>query len=180
MRRHFNIVVIVCAITLASCCNSSRNECFANKSFEDISSDEDTEYLYAEAEAELVTCPICNGLGYYQFSSDDIMAPTYQCCACNGSGKCNVETAQQAIQSQAQFEAIINGMGITNGCEYCGNSRSASQIEYQLQKANELLESMEENYANCEGFVVSAQYPHMIAKQKERILELESELRNAY
>ena len=118
----------------------------------------------------MVTCPMCNGTGVFDFMPGDVMAPKQTCGACNGNGVCDVNTAQQVRQAQAQIDAMMSGGG---------SGRDVYQIEYELNKAYELLESMEEGYANSDGVVVRSQYPRMIADQKERIRQLEAELRNA-
>lgn len=136
MSRNFNFALIVCILIFWSCGKSSRNKYFVDNSFEEFSSDAETEYIDTDVgtDTEIVTCPICGGLGYYQFNSDDLMAPTYQCWACNGSGECDVESAQQAMQSKAQLDALINGQDLMNGSMPSGDldvSISSSSDEYQ-------------------------------------------------
>ncbi len=113
------------------------------------------------------------------FMPGDVMAPKQTCGACNGNGVCDANTAQQVMQAKAQIDAMMGDGSSTDGNSSGGSGREAYQIEYELNKARELLESMEEAYANADGVVVRAQYPMMIADQKERIRQLEAELRNA-
>ena len=83
------------------------------------------------------------------------------------------------MQAKAKIDAMMGDGSSTDSHSFGGSGREAYQIEYELNKARELLESMEEAYANADGVVVRAQYPRMIADQKERIRQLEAELRNA-
>lgn len=82
------------------------------------------------------------------------------------------------MQPKAQIDAMMGG-GSAEGYSSGGSGRDAYQIEYELNKAYELLKSMEEAYTNSDGIVVRLQYLQMIAEQKERIRQLEAELRNA-
>ena len=92
------------------------------------------------------------------------MAPKVKCEACNGTGQCDAETA-------GQLQQMFN---VTNTVK-----RSVNEIEYDLQKAYDLLESMKNDYNNCSSGVLKAQYPSRIEQQKARIAQLEAELRNA-
>lgn len=167
------------SVFLISCSNSSKSGSYENNSFGEYSSSESEDAGYNEQEAQMVTCPMCNGTGIFDFMPGDMMAPKQTCGACNGNGVCDVNTAQQVIQAKAQVDAMMGGGGSAGGYSSSGSGRDAYQIEYELNKAYELLESMEEGYANSDGVVVRSQYPRMIADQKERIRQLEAELRNA-
>ena len=57
--------------------------------------------------------------------------------------------------------------------------RRKESAEMELRKAYELLQSMEYDYENCTSGVLRAQYSNMIAEQKQRIAQLEQELRYA-
>ena len=108
------------------------------------------------------------------------MAPTVKCSACGGKGVCTASTAKKMIEMRNEVNSMMNGGNqiIPNqGGRRSG--RSAYEIQNDLNKAYQLLNSMEENYRNCTSVVVAAQYPNMIANQKERIRQLEAELRNA-
>lgn len=172
-------VFLLGSVFLISCGNSSKSGSYENNSFGEYSSSESEGAGYEEQEAQMVTCPMCNGTGIFDFMPGDMMAPKQTCGACNGNGVCDVNTAQQVIQAKAQVDAMMGGGGSAGDYSSGGSRRDAYQIEYELNKAYELLESMEEGYANSDGVVVRSQYPRMIADQKERIRQLEAELRNA-
>ena len=165
------------------CSDDSMWKLFKNVSYENnpfgentYSETEEDDY---EQESQMVTCPMCNGTGIFDFMPGDMMAPKQTCGACNGNGVCDVNIAQQVMQAKAQVDAMMGGEGNADGYNSGKSGRDAYQIEYELNKAYELLESMEEGYANSDGVVVRSQYPRMIADQKERIRQLEAELRNA-
>ena len=166
-------------VSMTACGNSTKSGSYENNPFGEYSSSESEDAGYEEQEVQMVTCPMCNGTGVFDFMPGDVMAPKQTCGACNGNGVCDVNTAQQVRQAQAQIDAMMGGGGSDDGYSSGGSGRDAYQIEYELNKAYELLESMEEGYANSDGVVVRSQYPRMIADQKERIRQLEAELRNA-
>lgn len=171
-------IALVTLVLMTSCENSSKRSSYESNSFSENTYSETEEDDY-EQEAQMVTCPMCNGTGIFDFMPGDMMAPKQTCGACNGSGECDANTAQQVRQAQAQIDAMMGGGGNAGSYSSGGIGRDEYQIEYELNKAYELLESMEEGYANSEGVVVRSQYPRMIADQKERIRQLEAELRNA-
>ena len=166
-------------ILLTSCGNTSKSNSYESNPLDEYSTSESEEDNYRDEETQLVTCPMCNETGIFDFMPGDMMAPKQTCGACNGNGVCDVNTAQQVMQAKAQVDAMMGGGGSAGGYNPGGSGRDAYQIEYELNKAYELLESMEEGYANSDGVVVRSQYPRMIADQKERIRQLEAELRNA-
>ena len=140
-----------------------------------------------------VVCPMCGGTGVVEYIPGDVFAPQVQCSACNGTGRCDARTAQQVIDAQRQVNNMFGGgyqnqaqddwvqAGNSGGYGYGGgNGRSIHQIEYDLRKAYEQLESLERDYRNCSSGVISAQYPQLIANQQNRIAQLEAELRNAH
>lgn len=178
MKFCINNSLLLLLILLSACGNSSRNNIYDNNSDGDYSSSELLESDNEEQEAQLVTCPMCNGTGIFDFMPGDVMAPKQTCGACNGNGVCDVNTAQQVMQAKAQVDAMMGGGG-SAGYSSGGGARDAYQIEYELNKAYELLEGMQRDYENCTSGVIRAQYPRMIAEQKERIRQLEAELRNA-
>ena len=165
-------------VLMTACGNSSKSGSYENNPFGECSSSEE-ETGYGEQEAQMVTCPMCNGTGIFEFMPGDVMAPKQTCGACNGNGLCDVNTAQQVMQAKAQVDAMMGGGGSAGGYSSGGSGRDAYQIEYELNKAYELLEGMQQDYENCSSGVIRAQYPRMIADQKERIRQLEAELRNA-
>ena len=171
------LALILVGLLFISCGKSKKNNPFEKEPLQESSVSESEENNSRVQEAQLVTCPMCNGI--FDFMPGDVMAPKQTCGACNGNGVCDANTAQQVMQAKAQIDAMMEDGSSTDG--YCsgGSGREVYQIEYELNKARELLESMEEAYANADGVVVRAQYPRMIADQKERIRQLEAELRNA-
>lgn len=171
------IALVVLVLTTA-CGNSSKSSSYENNPFGESTYSETEEDDY-EQEAQAVTCPMCNGTGIFDFMPGDMMAPKQTCGSCNGSGMCDANTAQQVRQAQAQIDAMTGGGGSAGGYSSSGSGRDAYQIEYELNKAYELLEGMQQDYENCTSGVIRAQYPRMIADQKERIRQLEAELRNA-
>ena len=172
-------VFLLGALLLISCGNSTKSNSYENYPFGEYSTSESEEDDYGKEEAQLVTCPMCNGTGIFDFMPGDVMAPKQTCGACNGNGVCDVNTAQQVRQAKAQIDAMMDGSGSTDGYISGGSGRDAYQIEYELNKAYELLEGMQQDYENCSSGVIRAQYPRMIAEQKERIRQLETELQNA-
>lgn len=173
------LALILVGLLFISCGKSKKNNPFEKEPLQESSVSESEENNSRVQEAQLVTCPMCNGTGIFDFMPGDVMAPKQTCGACNGNGVCDANTAQQVMQAKAQIDAMMGDGSSTDG--YCsgGSGREVYQIEYELNKALELLESMEEAYANADGVVVRAQYPRMIADQKERIRQIEAELRNA-
>ena len=172
-------VFLLGCVFLISCGNSSKSGSYENNPFGEYSSSESEDAGYEEQETQMVTCPMCNGTGIFDFMPGDVMAPKQTCGACNGNGVCDVNTAQQVIQAKAQVDAMMGGGGSAGDYNLGGSGRDAYQIEYELNKAYELLEGMQRDYENCSSGVIRAQYPRMIADQKERIRQLEAELRNA-
>ena len=167
------------SVFLISCGNSPKSGSYENNPFGKYTSSESGDGDYEKPESQMVTCPMCNGTGIFDFMPGDMMAPKQTCGACNGNGVCDLNTAQQVRQAQAQIDAMMGGGGSADGYNSGGSGRDAYQIEYELNKAYELLEGMQRDYENCSSGVISAQYPRMIADQKERIRQLEAELRNA-
>jgi len=157
--------VFAVLVLLTSCGNSSKS----SNRYSDGSNGGTSSVL-------MVACPMCGGSGIFEFMPGDVMAPRQTCQGCQGNGLVTQETAQQIMQAKSQVDAMMNGGGNYNN----GNrGRSAYEIEQDLRKAYELLEGMEYDYANCTSVVSKAQYPRMIADQKEQIRRLEMELRNA-
>lgn len=179
MKSILSFFAVMSLILLTACGNSSKSKLNENNPFGEYSTSESEDNDYGEEEAQMVTCPMCNGTGIFDFMPGDMMAPKQTCGACNGNGVCDVNTAQQVMQAKAQVDAMMGGGGSAGGYNSGGSGREAYQIEYELNKAYELLEGMQQDYENCSSGVIRAQYPRMIADQKERIRQLEAELRNA-
>ena len=116
-------------------------------------------------QSQLVICPMCGGSGIFEYMPGDIMAPREICAGCNGTGMC---TEEQARNIQGFMAPTHQSTG-----------RSAQEIQYDLNKAYDLLADMERQYENCSSVTIAAQYPSMIQQQRERIQRLEEELRHA-
>lgn len=176
IKAYLFVLAFVAASMLSSCGFSS------SRDVENNSYPYNTTIEYGNGnyqQRQMVQCPMCGGTGVFDYLPGDVFAPKVECPACHGQGECDINSAQEAMQAMAQAEAIMSG-GYGGG--YDGNyssGRSAYEIEYDLRKAYDLLQSMEEDYRNCSSGVIAAQYPSMIANQQERILQLEAELRNA-
>ena len=112
-----------------------------------------------------VICPMCGGTGTFEYIPGDIMTPREQCVGCNGTGMC---TEEQARNIQGFMTPTHQSTG-----------RSAQEIQYDLNKAYDLLADMERQYENCSSVTIAAQYPSMIQQQRERIQRFEEELRHA-
>lgn len=175
MKTFHSSLTIIALVLMTACGNSSKSNnlsgAYSSSGLEGVG--------YEEQESQMVICPMCNGTGIFDFMPEDIMAPKQTCGACNGNGVCDVNTAQQVMQAKAQVDAMFGGGGSAGGYSSGRSGRDAYQIEYELNKAYELLEGMQQDYENCSSGVIRAQYPRMIADQKERIRQLEMELRNA-
>lgn len=172
-------VFLLGGVFLISCGNSSKSGSYENNPFGGNPSSELEVNNYEGQGTQLVTCPMCNGTGIFEIMPGDLMAPRETCSACSGSGVCDANTAQQVMQAKAQVDAMLGGGGSAGGYNSGRSGRDAYQIEYELNEAYELLEGMQRNYDNCSSGVIRAQYPRMISEQKERIRQLEAELRNA-
>ena len=154
------LLVIAVVLGVVSCGTSSQGN--------DNSSGKDYPNRTNSQAPQMVVCPMCGGFGEFEYMSGDIMAPKTLCTGCNGQGKCDVATAQQIMQIQSQFDKDKQ------------THRSVAEIQYDLQKARELLASMEDGYKNCSSVVTKSQYPRMISDQKAHIRRLEEELQMAY
>lgn len=162
-------------VLFISCSNIPKNSSNGNF-FDGYSSDEANNSEYVE-QVQLVTCPMCNGTGIFDFMPGDVMAPKQTCGACSGSGVCDASTAQQIGQLQEQINSM--NQQFTNEFSTLPMRKSRAAIQMLLDKAYELLQSMQTAYDNSSSVVLKTLYPRMIAEQKERIRKLEEELRNA-
>ena len=136
-------------ILLTSCGNTSKSNSNENNPLDEYSTSESEEDNYRDEETQLVTCPMCNGTGIFDFMPGDVMALKQTCGACNGNGVCDVNTAQQVMQAKAQVDAMMGGGGSASGYSSGGSGRDAYQIEHELNKAYEPLEGMQQDYENC-------------------------------
>lgn len=165
------IVMVVLVMIIIYSCNdsSSKNSTYelSGTNYEQGNTSGSDEQMYA--------CPMCGGTGIFEVMPGDVMAPKQICQGCGGNKFVTAEQAQNIMETKKQVDAIMGGNNGTSG----NSSRSAYEIEYDLRKAYDLLESMENDYQNCSSGVMKAQYPNMIADQKALINRLENELRNA-
>lgn len=118
-----------------------------------------------ESSQRSVICPMCGGSGIFEYIPGDVMAPREQCAGCNGTGWC---TEEQAQNIQSFMNPAVQRTG-----------RSSQEIQYDLNKAYNLLADMERQYEECSSVTIAAQYPSMIQRQREHIMRLEEELRLA-
>lgn len=173
MKTH-NIVLAVGVSIISSCGFVSNENTEENAYPHNTTMNYDDEDCTNDPQQQLAQCPMCGGTGIFDYMPGDIYAPKVECPACNGHGMCDINRAQEAMQAIAQANAMMREGG--NGYR---SGRSTYEIEYDLRRANDLLQSMEEDYHNCSSSVIAAQYPSVIANQKELIRQLEAELRNA-
>lgn len=75
MKRLLSYVAFVVCVLITACGNSSRNNSYENNPFEECSSSESEGGDYAEQEIQMITCPIYNGTGIFDFMPGDVMAP---------------------------------------------------------------------------------------------------------
>ena len=179
MKKLIDILLIV--IALCSCDNTSSN---SNYSFENSDTQNENEYVdeYDDENdsgesSQMVVCPMCGGSGVIEFMPGDVMAPKETCQGCGGYGQVTVAQAKQIEVAINQMNDVMNSNDEYSGGE--NTERSSYQIEMELKKAYELLQGMEYDYENCTSVVLRAQYSNMIAEQKQRIYQLEQELRYA-
>ena len=164
-------------MTMASCGNRSRSDSGNPQDDSRSPSSSSADEYQGNQQGLYVQCPMCGGTGIFDYMPGDIMAPKVKCEACSGTGQCDAGTAGQIQQMFNDINIMIDE-GYDNVEGYI-SGRSASEIEYDLQKAYDLLESMRNDYINCSSGVLKAQYPSMIEQQEAKIAQLEAELRNA-
>lgn len=183
MKKTFIIATIIgMAMMVTSCGNSSSSDSRYTPNDDWSSTESDDNYYSNDQRTEYVRCPLCNGTGTVYLVPGDYMSQQ-TCEACRGTGQCDENIARQIQQMYDDIHAMAGG-GYNNGGGYYdgggySSGRSAYEIEYDLQRAQELLEDLEESYNECSSGVLRAQYPSMIAEQRARIAQLEAELRNA-
>lgn len=165
MKRNKLLMALV-VLLMASCGggSSSNSTSYDNKSY----------VPNTGQQIQMLTCPMCNGTGIFYLIPGDFMSQQ-PCGACGGKGICDANTAQQVMEAIQQVNSIIGGSG---GYNQGGRGRSIAEIEYDLRKAYDQLRSLEDAYNNCSSGVLRTQYPQMISDQRERIRQLEYELRN--
>lgn len=108
---------------------------------------------------QMVTCPMCGGTGIFCLMPDDLFAPRSTCSACNGTGMCTAEQANNIREAIHQTNSFMNGNGMDT--PHC-SGRSAYEIRRDLDKAYRLLDDMERQYRECSSVTIAAQYPSMI------------------
>lgn len=171
-----NLVVLFVMISVCSCSNSSSN----NTTYESGKNEYELDDSYKDDEQigndeQMYVCPMCGGTGVFEIMPGDVMAPKQVCQGCGGNKVVTAEQAQNIMEAKRQVDAMMGGNSGISG----NSGRSAYEIELDLKKAYELLESMEYDYQQCSSGVTKSQYPSMIADQKAYIRRLENELMNA-
>lgn len=164
-------------ITMGMCaCSSSPSDYSGYEKFSPAQEENHAATTTEEADRQMYNCPMCGGTGIYEYMPGDVMAPVEVCPGCEGQKVVTAERAQKIMEMQSQ----VSGMVSTDGAgRTSGSGRSAYEIELELRKAYEMLEDMERNYQQCTSVVTQAQYPRMIAEQKQYIAQLEAEWQNA-
>lgn len=173
--RNFRTYIIICAvISLASCGNTSKSSCYENNPFEEDSSSRSEEICYEEQEAQMVTCPMCCGTGF--FEPVEKLADKQVCDICKGNGVCGIRIAQQVKQGQEKIQEMERQLIV----EFTGHVSPK-----QLDMAYKVLTDLQYTYANCSdakwpisAVLIKVLYPRMIEDQKRRIKLLETELHN--
>lgn len=108
MKYCLSITLIAMLLCLVACGGSS-----SNRSYSDSEYSEDTEYSRSDEgeetsdaeessdnEEAMITCPICNGTGVFEYMPGDAMAPRVQCPGCNGNGQVTQEQYNKIIETQ--------------------------------------------------------------------------------
>lgn len=159
------IIVVLGILACVSCNNSTpSNRYMPNQNDEQ----ESTDYDSNQGSARQVQCPMCGGTGVFELMPGDVMAPKQTCTGCGGNGIVTAETAQQIMEAKRQVDAMMGGGG-----------KSVSDLQYELKKAYETLEGMEYDREMCTSVTLRPQYDRMIIEQKQRIAELEQQIREA-
>lgn len=167
------IIVVMGFIGCVSCNDSSQSHHYMpNQDYTEESAD----YSDDSESSQQVQCPMCGGTGVFDLMPGDVMAPKQACTGCGGNGIVSVETAQQIIEAKRQLDAMMGGGG--SSYESRGG-KSVSDLQYELKEAYETLEGMEYDRDLCSSVTLRPQYDHMIIEQKQRIAELEQQLREA-
>lgn len=173
-------IFLIGVLCLTSCGNSSSSRYNSESSSFDHSEssyDEDEGDVDDEEQSsQQVVCPMCGGTGVFEYMPGDVMAPRQTCSGCNGNKFVTPEQARQITEAMNQVNSAIGGNPVGN---QGGGGKSVSQLESELRKAYELLSGMEADRDMCTSVTLRPQYDRMIVEQKQRIADLEAQLRNA-
>lgn len=167
------IIVALGILACVSCNNSTPNNRYMPNQNDE---QESTDYDGNQESAQQVQCPMCGGTGVFELMPGDVMAPKQTCTGCGGNGIVTAETAQQIMEMKGQVDAMMGGGSSSNGG---GGGKSVSDLQYELKKAYETLEGMEYDREMCTSVTLRPQYDRMIIEQKQRIAELERQIREA-
>jgi len=176
MKKIFTLIACVALVACSGGGNNSKSE-----------SGHNVREYHETQPSRMVICPMCNGTGVFEYMPGDIFAPREQCACCNGTGLCTEEMAEQNREAKRKAEEFLrewngNTSVDINTISYptsSGRGRSAYEIQRDIEKAYRLLDDMERQYRECTSHTIAAQYPSMMAKQREFIQRLEDELRHA-
>lgn len=167
------IIVVLGILACVSCNNSTPNNRYMPNQNDE---QESTDYDSNQESARQVQCPMCGGTGVFELMPGDVMAPKQTCTGCGGNGIVTAETAQQIMEAKRQVDDMMGGGGPSYGG---GGGKSVSDLQYELKKAYETLEGMEYDREMCTSVTLRPQYDRMIIEQKQRIAELEQQIREA-
>lgn len=167
------IFVVLGILACISCNNSSPSNRYLP---EQNNGEESTDYEDTPESSQQVQCPLCGGTGVFEYMPGDVMAPKQTCPGCGGRKVVSAETAQQIIEAKNQADAFMGGNESSYGN---GGGKSISDLQYELNKAYEILEGMENDRDMCSSVTLRPQYDRMIIEQKQRIANLEQQLRDA-
>ncbi len=181
-----NVRLLICVALAGFCvaCNNSSTSKYEggyntdNERIENNEKDTRTQ----QVNPKMANCPWCGGCGTVKLPDPGeigmmlgYQGGTQVCQACAGQGKVPTEIAEMMKQA---VSGMMNGSGMGNGNS--GHSgRSKTQIQTELIKAKEVLQSIERDYSNCSSDVLRMQYAQMISNQRGYISRLEDELRYA-
>lgn len=179
-----NLIIAIVSISLLCCVNSNKKSAHDGDGCSQCTNSKNEEVNYSGYARHgyssspntdrFVTCQMCGGTGMMTYFDGSLM----QCVGCNGRGG----FTQEDLDRMAEVFIDQHNSTPTGDDENCYRSnsgRSVYEIENDLQRAYDLLSSMESNYDNCTSEVLRTQYYNMILQQNAHIQKLEQELRNA-
>lgn len=78
MKSILSFSTVLGLILLTACGNSSNRNSYENNPLDEYSTSESEEDNYRDEETQLVTCPMCNGTGIFDFMPGGMMAPKHR------------------------------------------------------------------------------------------------------
>lgn len=104
MKYNLSIILLIMAFCLVACGGSSSNRSYGDSEYteetEYATEDNDDDEETSDNEEAMITCPMCNGTGVFEYMPGDVMAPRVQCPGCNGNGQVTREQYNQIIETQ--------------------------------------------------------------------------------